>query len=104
MSTLHRITTNALVDAVVAVCWFSLIWKNRLVELAGKGSGHTFRAWTLYRLASAELRFPLLCSALVASGWAAGCSAARTGRWQHRRCFAGLLGPTGRGHFRSGRI
>jgi hypothetical protein len=32
---------------VAAMCWFSLIWKNRLVELANKGT-FSFKSWPLY--------------------------------------------------------
>src|SRR5207253_2137217 len=52
-----------LMDGNILLCWFSLIWKDRSLELAGKGYGLTFRLTPLYRLQCQELRFPLPCSA-----------------------------------------
>ncbi len=47
--------------AIPEVCWFSLICKNRLVELATKGWEHTLSSTPLYRLVKGSLRFPLPC-------------------------------------------
>jgi hypothetical protein len=43
------------------VCWFSLIWKNAVVELVGKGLGRSFTLTPLYRSWVRKLRVPLLC-------------------------------------------
>ena len=50
----------------IFVCWFSLIWRNHLGELAGKGSGDTFKARALYSFPWAVLPVPHFCSALGA--------------------------------------
>ena len=52
------------IDEVFFLCWFSLIWKNSAVELAGNGQGRTFTLPPLYRSGIRKLRVPLLCSRL----------------------------------------
>ena len=85
------------------LCWFSLIWKNRLVGLASKGSGLALRSNSLYRSPVAELRFPLPCAARRPAGSAAGCADGRTGRWRRRRWAGAGPEPTGPGRCPSGR-
>lgn len=62
---------SKMVGGIEEVCWFSLIWNNRVVELAIQGSGHKFRSRALYWFQSAELRFPPLCSVLGLVEWGA---------------------------------
>src|SRR5713226_4225077 len=93
------------VYAIVGVSWFSLIWKNRLIELARKGKRLLFRSLPLYRCRAEELRFPLPCSAATwAAASAAGCSGGCTGRWRHRRVVVRWQPPRGRVRSPTGRI
>jgi hypothetical protein len=87
---------------MAALCWFSLIWKNGLVELASKGKGLSFRSLALYRLLVGEARFPLPCSVgWCATASAAGCGGGCTGRWRHHRGTGGWPEPRDPGRCRS---